>query len=438
MPRRYSCNEASYAARTSTSNGQVMLNRERIFDAIEKCIDASTETQGHFAVIILRVPGLREISLRFGYEQGEQAESQANALIRQSLRPIDQVFRAGDDSFVVLLPAMLNHNHALLAGTRLTHAFEQPLNGATSPWLVRPVMGIAMYPEHGPSADRLCRRAGMALDEAQRRGELYAIYQHHDTQIEIFYEELREALDANRLRVFFQPIWNLQTNQIAGAESLARWSSPKHGEVSPANFVPFSEQSDLISILTRWSVNTTLRYAASLPLAHGLSFSINFSPRVLSRPGMLEQLVGALDIWGVPPTSVVVEITETTLVNDLDVSIQVLRRLREHGIRIAIDDFGTGYASIAYLRQFPATELKLDQSLITGMRSEPHTAKLVRAIITMAHNMDLSTVAEGIEDQLTQNMLTDIGCDFGQGFHLGRPEPAAEFIRRFAASDPTN
>ena len=413
-----------------------MLNRESIFNAIEERITVWNGQDGHFAVLILRVPGLREISLRFGYEQGEQAEDKAHALIRESLRPIDQVFRAGDDSFVVLLPSIANHNHALLAGTRLTHAFELPLNGAASPWLVRPVMGIAIYPEHGPSADRLCRRAGMALDEAQRRGELCTIYRHHDTQIEIFYEELREALDANRLRVFFQPIWNLQTGQIAGAESLARWSSPKHGEVSPANFVPFSEQSDLISILTRWSVNTTMRHVASIPDTRGLSFSINFSPRVLSRPGMVEQLVGALEIWGIPPTSVVVEITETTLVNDLDVSIQVLRRLREHGVRIAIDDFGTGYASIAYLRQFPATELKLDQSLITSMRKDPHTAKLVRAIITMAHNMDLSTVAEGIEDQITQDMLIDIGCDFGQGFHLGRPEPAADFIRRFAASHP--
>ena len=148
---------------------------------------------------------------------------------------------------------------------------------------------------------------------------LCAIYQPHDTQVEIFYEELREAIEANRLQVFFQPIWNLQTRRIAGAESLARWSSPKHGEVSPTNFVPFSEQSDLISVLTRWSVNATLRHAASMPDRRGSRASPSTSrPRVLSRPGMVEQLIGALEIWGVHPTSVVVEITETTLVNDLE------------------------------------------------------------------------------------------------------------------------
>ena len=257
-----------------------MLNREHIFSEIEAHIRASAGER--FAVLVLRVPGLREISLRFGYAQGEQAEEMALALIQRSLRPADRAFRAGDDSFVVLLPALLNHNHAMLASTRLIRAFEQPLAGTTSPWLVRPVMGIALYPEHGPSADRLCRRAGMALDEAQRRGELCVVYQPHDTQIEIFYDELREALDANRLQVFFQPIWNLQENRIAGAESLARWSSPNHGEVSPANFVPFSEQSDLISVLTRWSVNTTLRHVANLPRNQDLGFAINFSPRILS------------------------------------------------------------------------------------------------------------------------------------------------------------
>lgn len=410
-----------------------MLNRESIFAAIEQSIVVCDAGDSRFAVLILRVPGLREISLRFGFAQGEQAEERAHALIRESLRPIDQVFRAGDDSFVVLLPNVLNHNHALLAGTRLTQAFEQPLDGAASPWLVRPVMGIALYPEHGPSADALCRRAGMALDEAQRRGELSAVYQPHDTQVEIFYEELREAIETNRLQVFFQPIWNLQNNRIAGVESLARWSSTKHGDVSPNNFVPFSEQSDLISALTRWSVNSTLRHAANMADRADLSFAINFSPRVLSRSGMVEQLLGALDIWGIPPTAVVVEITETTLVNDLEMGVQVLRRLRDHGVRIAIDDFGTGYASIAYLRQFPATELKLDQSLISAIKEDPHTAKLVRALVNMAHHMDLTTIAEGIEDQQTQDMLADMGCDFGQGFHLGRPEPAGDFAARFAA-----
>jgi diguanylate cyclase (GGDEF)-like protein len=408
-----------------------MLNRPQIFNAIQQRLDHADAAGGRLAVMFLRMQGLREISLRFGYDQGELAGEKVHELIVQSLRPVDQVFRAGDDSFVIVLPAMLNQNHVLLASTRLSQTFEQPLESGSTPWQMRAITGIAIYPEHGLGADLLCRRASMALDEAQRRGELHAIYQLHDTQVEIFYEELRDAIEANRLQVFFQPVWNLQSGRISGIESLARWTSPQHGEVSPASFVPFSEQSDLIAALTRWSINATLRQAANLPANAGLSFAINFSPRVFSRPGTVEQLIGALDIWGVAPTAVIVEITETALVNDLESSMQVLRRLRDLGVRIAIDDFGAGYASIAYLRRFPATELKIDQSLVGAMRDDLHTRKLVSAIINMAHHMDLTTVAEGIEDQLTQNLLTDMGCDFGQGYHLGRPESAVDFVTRF-------
>ena len=131
-----------------------------------------------------------------------------------------------------------------------------------------------------------------------------------------------------------------------------------------------------------------------------------------------------------------VEVTETALINDLEQSVNVLHRLRDHGIRIAIDDFGTGYASIAYLRMVPATELKIDMSLVNAMMDDARTAKLVGAIINMAHHLDLTTVAEGIENQATQHLLTDMGCDFGQGFFLGRPEPAADFIARFAQPTP--
>jgi len=134
---------------------------------------------------------------------------------------------------------------------------------------------------------------------------------------------------------------------------------------------------------------------------------------------------------------VIAEITETALANDLELSVEVLRRLRDLGVRIAIDDFGTGYASIAYLRRFPATELKIDQSLVGAMRDDPHTSRLVSAIINMAHHMDLTTIAEGIEDQATQDLLTGMGCNFGQGYHLGRPEPAADFVTRFNAGMTT-
>jgi len=409
-----------------------MLNRERIFAAIDALIQNPAGIDARFAVLMLRVHGLREVSLRCGYERGEQAETAVLAQIEQTLRPIDQVFHAGDDRFAVLLPAMRNDNHAVLAAARLMHAFEPPLDVGSSPWFARPVIGIALHPEHGNSADPLCRSAELAQQEAWRRGEPYALHQAAGAPPEIHYEKLRDAIEANRLHAYFQPIWNLQNGRLAGAESLARWQSPHHGEIAASDFVPFAERNGLISALTRWSINATLRHAAAaLQTAPGLSFAINFSPRVFSQPGVVEQLVGALEIWGVPPHAVIAEITETALVEDLETSMQVLRRMRDHGVRIAIDDFGTGYASFSYLRRFPATELKIDMSLVTGMLHDARMTKLVRAMIDMAHHLDMAAIAEGIEDQATQELLTGIGCDFGQGYHLGRPQPARDFVTQF-------
>lgn len=414
-----------------------MLNRQSLFAEIERQAARNADSGARFAVMFVRARGLREVNLRFGYEQGEHAGEQAHALIEQSLRPIDQVFRVGEDSYAVILPDMLSRNHVLLASTRLAQAFEQPVEGIAAPWRLRPEMGVALGPEHGPDADLLCRRAGMALDEASRRYEPCVIYEPHETQVEIFYEELRDAIEANRLQVHFQPVHDLQGKHIAAVESLARWTSPRHGEISPASFVPFSEQSNLISALTRWSIHATLRHAASLRDMPQLSYAINLSPQAFARPGMVEQFMGALEIWGVPPTAVIAEVTETALASDLELSVSILCRLRDQGMRIAIDDFGTGYASIAYLRRFPATELKIDQSLVGAMKTCGHTAKLVSAIINMAHHLDLTTVGEGIEDQSTQNMLTDMGCNFGQGYHLGRPEPATAFVSRMRAEMTT-
>lgn len=411
-----------------------MLNRQGLFDVIEQQMAACADTGGSFAVLMLRARGLREIALRFGYLQGEHAGGIAQELIAMSLRPVDRVFRTGDDTFAIVLADMLSRNHGLLAAARLSQTFEQPLVAVEAPWQLRIVMGTALYPEHAQDADLLCRRAEMALDEAQRRGELCLIYQSSGTQLEVFHDELRHAIEANRLQVFLQPIRELPSGRVVAVESLARWTSARHGEVSPSSFVPFCEQNDLISALTRWSIDATLRHAAPLCATEGLSFAINLSPQAFSRPDMVAQFQGALDIWGVQPTSVIAEVTETALTSDLDSGVHVLRQLRDMGVRISIDDFGTGYASISYLHRFPATELKIDKSLVGSMQEDPHTTRLVGAIINMAHHLDLLTVAEGIENQPTEDLLAGMGCDFGQGYHLGRPEAAADFVRRFQAA----
>jgi diguanylate cyclase (GGDEF)-like protein len=414
-----------------------MLNRDRIFAAVREQIAACADTADRFGVLVMHVAGLREIALRFGWAPGEQAQEDARQLIEQSLRPIDRAFRSGDENFTVVLPNLPSQNHVLLAAMRLLKAFERPMNTATSPWLARVTIGMAFFPEHGADADLLCRRAQAAVDEALRRGEQWAFYSFAIARMEIFHEELRVAIEANELLAYFQPVWDLRDGRMSGVESLARRNSARHGEVHPADFVPFAEQSDLIWALTRWSINATLRSAALLGQRPGFSFAVNLSPRVFTRPGLVEQFLDALSIWGLAASAMVVEVTETSLVRDLDATVQVLRRLRDQGMRVAIDDFGTGYSSIAYLSRFPATELKIDKSLVGLMKDDARSEKLVGAVIELAHRMDMATVAEGIEDQATQHSLVGMGCDFGQGYYLGHPEPAGDFVRRFAPPAPS-
>ncbi len=288
----------------------------------------------------VRVHGLRDIGLRFGWQRGEQADEDARQLIAQSLRPDDQVFRSGEESFTLLLPDMLSQNHALLATTRLAKAFEQPLNSEISPWHGRPIMGVAFFPDHGTDADQLCRRAEIAVDEAQRLGERTMFYQSAAAGKEIFYEELREAIELNRLRAYLQPVVDLKTGRVVGAESLARWNSPRHGEVEPPEFVQFAERSDLIWALTRWSINATLRHARPSRPGHHLcdqSFDTGIHQAWAGRtaPGC------PADLGSAASSAIVAEITETALVNDLDMTVRVLHRLRDQGMRIAVDDFGS-------------------------------------------------------------------------------------------------
>lgn len=415
-----------------------MLNRDTIFATIEHQINAGGDDLGGFAVMVVRVNGLRQIAVRYGTLSGEEAETCVANLIRQAVPAAQTVCQSGDETFVVVLPGLQSRNHVLLSVAMLAATFEHPhaVAQGSPPWQAHVVMGVALFPFDGADADALWRNAQRAADEAQHRGDPYAFHDTRNARAYIDYNELRDAIESNQLINFFQPIWQLgRKPHLVGVEALARWTSRTLGPVSPDDFVTFAEQNDLISSLTRWSIHASLRYAAALPRQETpCRVAINLSPRALSRGDVADQLLDALNIWGVSPEAVVAEITETALARDLDPMVIALHRLHERGVRIAIDDFGVGYASITYLSKFPASELKIDRSLVANVTSDPRMAKLVESIIRFSHNLGLQTTAEGIEDEATQQRLTEMGCDLGQGYHLGRPEPATDFIARFGAS----
>ncbi|MCY7353775.1 MAG: bifunctional diguanylate cyclase/phosphodiesterase [Lysobacter sp.] len=386
-------------------------------------------------VMLIRLQRLREFRLVYGYAASDALSEAAQIRIEQVLRPVDVVSRIGEYEFVVLLPGLHDRNHAALAGSRVVRAFHDPLSIDTRSVLASVAIGISVFPEHGADAETLLRRAELALGDAERTNERSILYKVGSEKSLIPYEWLHEAIVANRLEVYLQPILDLKANQIVGAESLARWNELGRGMIAPDAFIPLAEETGLISELTRWSLNATLRHAS---IARGidpaLSFSINLSPRVFGQRDIISQIMSALSIWGVPPEAVTLEVTENALMEDPDMSLKLLRHLRDEGLCISIDDFGAGYSSLAYLKHFPATELKIDRAFVIDMQRDARSVQVVRSIIDLGHHMQLGVVAEGVEDAVTLEMLRHIGCDRAQGFHIRRPAPAAEVIAELGRS----
>lgn len=394
-----------------------------LFDRINAAV--AERGDGMLGVMLLRVQRFRQVNLMFADGLGDAI----SLLAASVLRPEDVVLRIGDCDFAVLLPNMRNSHHAVLAAHRLMRAFREPVLLAGVPVTVTVTLGIAVCPEHGSDARTLCRHAEIAFANALRSGSQYALYSQEEVQAEIPFDDLRDAIINNRLEVYLQPIWDLRNNRMAGAESLARWHHPQRGMVPPDAFIPLAEQTGLVLPLTRWSINATLRHcAAARKAGHNLMVSINLSARVFHEQGIVEQVLGALNLWEVPPEAVVLEVTENAIMEDPELSAQVLRRLRDQGLRIAIDDFGAGYASFSYLKRFPASELKIDRAFVKDILVDARSAQLVRAMIDMAHHLQITAVAEGVEDKEIVDRLIGMGCDFAQGYFFGRPQPAEQLI----------
>lgn len=413
------------------------MKRSALVALLSRHILKSRERDATLGVMLLRLQRRREFRLIYGYAASDTLSESAQTRIEQVLRPADVVNRIGEYDFVVLLPGLHDLNHAALAGNRVVRAFQDPLPIGARSVLASVAIGISVFPNHGIDAEALLRRAELALANAERTNERSALYVSGDEQTLIPYEWLNEAILANRLEVYLQPMLDLKTDVIVGAESLARWNEPGQGMIAPDAFIPLAEETGLISELTRWSFNATLRHASlARSIDPTLGFSINLSPRVFGQRDIISQVMSALSIWNVPAEAVTLEVTENALMEDPDMSLKLLRRLRDEGLCISIDDFGAGYSSLAYLKHFPATELKIDRAFVMDMQRDARSVQVVRSIIDLGHHLQLGVVAEGVEDALTLEMLRDIGCDRAQGYHIRKPAPAAEVIAELERSLP--
>ena len=407
------------------------MNRSALAARVAGMIAASGERP--FAVMLVRIQRLQEFRLVHGYEASDAVGPAAHARIRALLRPQDELVQVSENEFIALLPDLLNAGHAMLAGTRVVRSFEAPLMFEGHAVMTPVAVGISLHPDHGDDAKNLLRRAEIALRDAKRLSERCALYTSGTERMMVPYEWLHDALQTNRLEAHFEPILDLRRNAVCGYESLARWNDGSRGTIRPDVFIRLAEDTGLIAELTRWSLNATFRHAAAIRARDGgLRFSVNISPRVFGQRDLVQQITGALAVWDVPPSAVTLEVTESALMEEPVASIAMLHTLRDAGLAVAIDDFGAGYSSLAYLKQLPATELKIDRSFVADMRHDVRSARVVRAIIDLGHQLDLQVVAEGVEDAETLEVLRALGCDRAQGYHIGRSTPASHLVQRIA------
>jgi diguanylate cyclase len=404
-----------------------MLSRDSLLQAVarEQLLLAQDEAS---AILVVHLGQQRRFRTEFGYAASDRINTATMRLLEQVLRPADLVCRIADDTFALLLPGLRSENHALLAANRVVRALRDELRLDDIPVRAAAAIGIAVL-EPDVDPEHLLRRADLAATEAGRGGRPVQHGQADHTFFALPTQALDAALRSNRLEAWLQPLWDFRSNRVIGAESLARWRCPDRGDVSPSLFVPLAEQSELIDDLTRWSLNVSLRHCqAARRIDPETRISINLSPRKLEDEHIVEQVLSSLALWDVPPPALMLEITEGAIMLNPRRSGRLIQRFRDAGVGIALDDFGSGYSSFAYLREFGATELKIDQSFISALRGDLRSQQLVRSMIDLAHHLGMEVVAEGIQDQATFDLVKEFGCDVAQGNHIAAPRPVDEFL----------
>ncbi len=409
-------------------------NRTLFHDSLQQAIVNACRKNKPLALLFLDLDRFREVNNTFGHQWGDVLLQQVGLRLQGALRKSDTVAHLGGDEFAVLLPTTGDVAAATRVARRILKALEQPFVIEEHALDVEASIGIALHPEHGGDADTLMRRAGTAMYMAKRIRSGYAFYaadqDHYSLDRLTLTRELRHAIDHDQLLLYYQPKASFATGHVAHVEALVRWQHPQHGLIAPDRFIPLAEQTGLINPLSLWVLNAAL-HQCWLWHQNGvdLCVAVNLSMRNLQDTQLPDTIAGLLGTWNVSPTWLEVEITESALAADPKRALETLTRLSKMGVGIAIDDFGTGYSSLAYLRQLPVDNIKIDKSFVIGMTTEDNDAAIVRSTIDLGHNLGLTVVAEGVENQVTWDLLATHGCDFAQGYYLSRPIPPAELTR---------
>jgi diguanylate cyclase (GGDEF)-like protein len=403
-------------------------NRTLFQDRLEHVLKTAEREPAQFAVMLMDLDRFKEVNDTFGHHTGDQLLNQLGQRLAATLRDTDTIGRLGGDEFAILLPGTDRDNTVRVAH-KVFDALKQPVQLETMNLMVSASLGIAIYPEHGSDASTLLKHADIAMYQAKLSKSGHCIYDKnldtHSPRRMTLMSDLRGAIDAGQMQLYYQPIIALSNGTVRGVEALARWTHPEKGLIPPDQFIPMIEQTGLIKVFSHWVINTALRQWSAWN-ARGINeaVSVNLSMLNLQDREFPDALAELLKKWSVPPHALILEVTESAMMNNPEQALVTLNRFQNLGVDIAIDDFGTGYSSLSHLKRLPVNEIKIDRAFVKDMRHDKDDEVIVRSTIDLAHNLGLMVVAEGVEDVETLNLLTDLHCDLAQGYYFGRPFPA--------------
>jgi diguanylate cyclase (GGDEF)-like protein len=409
-------------------------NRALWTDHLNLGLAASRRAPGsQLAVISLDINHFKMYNDTLGREVGDSLLRQIAKRLKSIVRESDSLARLGGDHFGILLQPVNNFRIATeRVITEVLDSFDLPFTCDDRQLCVSLTLGIACFPDDGSNHETLLSNAESAMHRARRNG---LPYQYFDPTNDVspskqlrYSGQIRSAIDNDEFELHYQPLVDIQTSRIIGAEALLRWEHPVEGTVMPQRIIPVAEQLGMITPITDWVLVTALRQCRqwSCNGSH-LVVSVNVSARSFQNPRMLEKVRRALKEADVDGDYLEIEITEATLMQDVQHATNVLSNLSDQGVTIAIDDFGTGYSSLSYLKQLPIHTLKIDQSFIMDVAFDNQDVAIVRSIIDLGHNLGYRVVAEGVETGMAWDMLKKLGCDTAQGFHISRPLPESLF-----------
>lgn len=408
-------------------------NRRLFSDRLQRAMARTGRSAQQIAILLLDLDRFKNINDSMGHASGDRLLQEMACRLQGCLRQTDTVARFGGDEFAILLEEAGSLEQIHKAAEKLLERIAHPITDEGMTFFPSASIGISLYPSDSTDQEALLKNAELAMYRAKQQGrKSYCFYTESmngsSEKFLMLDAQLRQAFEQNHLAVYYQPQLDLQTGRLVGFEALLRWLHPEKGTIPPDDFIPLAEETGLIVPIGEW----VLRSACAqnkLWQDEGLSpvrISVNLSPRHFRQGAVAEQIGAILNATGLDPRYLELEITESTIMNDIEMAIATMQKLNDMGMQLAIDDFGTGYSSLSYLKRFPLAKLKIDKAFVRDITTNANDAAITKAIIALAHSMNLLAVAEGVETKEQLAFLKDHGCNEYQGFFFSRAVSASE------------